>query len=319
MPTWHRSLPLLPSPASPVNTHMHADHITGTGRLKRLVPGTRSVISAAAGADADLKLADGDTVKFGALELEVRSTPGHTEGMWVRISAPASVWWWSVFFFGGGGVIFGWKRTRLIGAVTLGLWSFVFMFIVFFRLCDLRAPLPEDVFHMRHSLPESLPPCFRLCDLRAPLPEDMFHRRHSLPESLPPCFRLCDLRAPLTEDVFHVRHCLPESLPPCFRLCDLRAPLPEDVFHWRHAAGARLWQDRFPGELSVRSAIACPASASSPPYPGDWCNGTVFVHMGRFRNISVLHSWWYIAVNIADYISFRLCSCEIIPSLLSMR
>ncbi|XP_043206537.1 persulfide dioxygenase ETHE1, mitochondrial-like isoform X2 [Amphibalanus amphitrite] len=63
-----------------INTHMHADHITGTGRLKRLVPGCRSVISATSGAEADIKLADGDKVKFGALELEVRATPGHTEG-----------------------------------------------------------------------------------------------------------------------------------------------------------------------------------------------------------------------------------------------
>ncbi|XP_037070100.1 persulfide dioxygenase ETHE1 homolog, mitochondrial-like [Pollicipes pollicipes] len=63
-----------------INTHMHADHITGTGRLKRLVPGARSAISAAAGADADVKLEDGGAVRFGGLELEVRATPGHTEG-----------------------------------------------------------------------------------------------------------------------------------------------------------------------------------------------------------------------------------------------
>lgn len=28
-----------------INTHMHADHITGTGMLKKLVPGCKSVIS----------------------------------------------------------------------------------------------------------------------------------------------------------------------------------------------------------------------------------------------------------------------------------
>merc|ERR1712210_141708 len=28
-----------------LNTHVHADHITGTGRLKRLMPNTKSVIS----------------------------------------------------------------------------------------------------------------------------------------------------------------------------------------------------------------------------------------------------------------------------------
>ena len=28
-----------------INTHVHADHITGTGRLKKLVQGTKSILS----------------------------------------------------------------------------------------------------------------------------------------------------------------------------------------------------------------------------------------------------------------------------------
>merc|ERR1711872_570013 len=36
-----------------LNTHVHADHITGTGRLKRLLPNTKSVISKASGAKSD--------------------------------------------------------------------------------------------------------------------------------------------------------------------------------------------------------------------------------------------------------------------------
>jgi len=63
-----------------VNTHMHADHITGSGRLKQLLPGVQSVISAAAGADADVKVKDGDVISCGSIQLEVRGTPGHTEG-----------------------------------------------------------------------------------------------------------------------------------------------------------------------------------------------------------------------------------------------
>ena len=73
-----------------MNTHLHADHITGTGRLKRLVPGARSVISAASGAEADVRVADGDAVKFGALQLEVRATPGHTSGAWGPGSNPTA-------------------------------------------------------------------------------------------------------------------------------------------------------------------------------------------------------------------------------------
>ena len=65
-----------------LNTHVHADHITGTGgssvfffitmtlyickpgRLKRLMPNTKSVISKASGAKADILVSDGDTVRY---------------------------------------------------------------------------------------------------------------------------------------------------------------------------------------------------------------------------------------------------------------
>lgn len=63
-----------------LNTHMHADHITGTGRLKQKYDGCKSVISAASGAQADWLIADGDVIKFGEFSLRVLSTPGHTEG-----------------------------------------------------------------------------------------------------------------------------------------------------------------------------------------------------------------------------------------------
>ena len=64
-----------------VNTHVHADHITGTGKIKEKVPTCKSVISAVSKATADVKLGDGDTVKFGNFEIEARSTPGHTGGI----------------------------------------------------------------------------------------------------------------------------------------------------------------------------------------------------------------------------------------------
>ncbi|XP_050070599.1 persulfide dioxygenase ETHE1, mitochondrial isoform X1 [Anopheles maculipalpis] len=63
-----------------LNTHMHADHITGTGYLKQLVPGTVSVISQSSGAKADKKLVDNETVQFGRHVLRAMSTPGHTNG-----------------------------------------------------------------------------------------------------------------------------------------------------------------------------------------------------------------------------------------------
>uniref|UniRef100_A0A182JJL5 Persulfide dioxygenase ETHE1, mitochondrial n=1 Tax=Anopheles atroparvus TaxID=41427 RepID=A0A182JJL5_ANOAO len=63
-----------------LNTHMHADHITGTGYLKQLLPSTVSVISRSSGAKADKHLADNETVAFGRHELRALSTPGHTNG-----------------------------------------------------------------------------------------------------------------------------------------------------------------------------------------------------------------------------------------------
>ncbi|XP_046648781.1 persulfide dioxygenase ETHE1, mitochondrial-like isoform X1 [Daphnia pulicaria] len=63
-----------------VNTHMHADHITGSGVLKKLLVGSQSVISKASQALADKYVEHGDIIEFGPHKLEVRSTPGHTNG-----------------------------------------------------------------------------------------------------------------------------------------------------------------------------------------------------------------------------------------------
>lgn len=63
-----------------VNTHAHADHVTGTGLLRARVKGFQSVISSASEAKADLTLEDGDRIVFGNRFLEARSTPGHTGG-----------------------------------------------------------------------------------------------------------------------------------------------------------------------------------------------------------------------------------------------
>ncbi|PIN16650.1 Glyoxylase [Handroanthus impetiginosus] len=63
-----------------INTHVHADHVTGTGLLKSKVPGVKSIISKASNAKADLFIEPGDKIIFGDLFLEVRATPGHTLG-----------------------------------------------------------------------------------------------------------------------------------------------------------------------------------------------------------------------------------------------
>ncbi|TYJ48180.1 hypothetical protein E1A91_A01G042600v1 [Gossypium mustelinum] len=63
-----------------MNTHVHADHVTGTGLIKGKVPGVKSVISKASGSKADVFVEAGDKISFGDLFLEVRATPGHTMG-----------------------------------------------------------------------------------------------------------------------------------------------------------------------------------------------------------------------------------------------
>ncbi|XP_077985751.1 persulfide dioxygenase ETHE1, mitochondrial-like [Glandiceps talaboti] len=62
-----------------LNTHVHADHVTGTGELKKRVA-CRSVIAEVSGADADIKVKEGDAIMFGEHSLKVLSTPGHTAG-----------------------------------------------------------------------------------------------------------------------------------------------------------------------------------------------------------------------------------------------
>lgn len=48
-----------------VNTHCHADHVTGSGLLRSLLPGCQSVISRLSGAQADLHIEDGQSIHFG--------------------------------------------------------------------------------------------------------------------------------------------------------------------------------------------------------------------------------------------------------------
>ncbi len=63
-----------------LETHVHADHTTGAWLLRHHC-GSRIAVSAAGGATgADRYLNDGDSVTFGKRGVEVRATPGHTNG-----------------------------------------------------------------------------------------------------------------------------------------------------------------------------------------------------------------------------------------------
>jgi glyoxylase-like metal-dependent hydrolase (beta-lactamase superfamily II)/rhodanese-related sulfurtransferase len=66
--------------AASLDTHAHADHVTGSW-LMHEATGCAIGLAATAGAEnVTLPLGDGDRIRFGARSLEVRATPGHTDG-----------------------------------------------------------------------------------------------------------------------------------------------------------------------------------------------------------------------------------------------
>ncbi len=63
-----------------LETHVHADHVTGAWLMKRATQSQIALASAAGASGVDRGLGEGDVVQVGALALEVLATPGHTAG-----------------------------------------------------------------------------------------------------------------------------------------------------------------------------------------------------------------------------------------------
>lgn len=63
-----------------LETHVHADHVTGAGALREATGAKIGLARAAGVATADLPLDDGARIGFGQLALQVIATPGHTDG-----------------------------------------------------------------------------------------------------------------------------------------------------------------------------------------------------------------------------------------------
>jgi sulfur dioxygenase len=70
-----------------LDTHCHADHVTGAWLMKSELGSQIALSSAYGAANVDRPLAHGDIVRFGAGALEVRATPGHTDGCLSLVTA----------------------------------------------------------------------------------------------------------------------------------------------------------------------------------------------------------------------------------------
>lgn len=62
-----------------LDTHIHADHVTGAGEIRKRTGVKMAVPKTANVTCADLNLSDGDKLKFGQFTIEVLETPGHTD------------------------------------------------------------------------------------------------------------------------------------------------------------------------------------------------------------------------------------------------
>lgn len=63
-----------------LETHMHADHVTGAGLLKLQTGARIGVCEKTNATGNDLKLVDGDKISLGKFHITCITTPGHTNG-----------------------------------------------------------------------------------------------------------------------------------------------------------------------------------------------------------------------------------------------
>lgn len=86
-----------------LETHIHADHITGSGALREATGAVIAVPSSAEAVGADLRLAEGDILRFGKHRIKVLEMPGHTADCRCFIVDEAMVFTGDVLFIRGTG------------------------------------------------------------------------------------------------------------------------------------------------------------------------------------------------------------------------
>jgi sulfur dioxygenase len=105
-----------------VETHIHADHVTGTARL-RDATGSKAAVPEKSGANhVDLPLREGEPIRFGGLALEPLYTPGHTDDHHAYLSRGPGVW---RVFTGDALMIDGCGRTDFQGGDAATLYGSV--------------------------------------------------------------------------------------------------------------------------------------------------------------------------------------------------
>ncbi len=101
-----------------LDTHVHADHVTGSWLIGKAL-GATTVISVHAGANnVDLLVDNDDVLAFGNCSLGVRSTPGHTGGCLTLVTADSGM-----AFTGDCLLIRGAGRTDFQGGDVHQMWN----------------------------------------------------------------------------------------------------------------------------------------------------------------------------------------------------
>lgn len=91
-----------------LETHVHADHITASGELRKRIAVQTGVSELCGASSADLQLNDGDVIQFGQETIKAMATPGHTAGS-------LSYLWQDRLFTGDALLINGCGRTDFQG------------------------------------------------------------------------------------------------------------------------------------------------------------------------------------------------------------
>ncbi len=127
-----------------IETHAHADHVTGTGRLARQLGATTAAPTHCGIPSADHQIIDGESLPFGGQSLQAIHTPGHTAGsscyLW-RFGERAAV------FTGDTLLIEGCGRTDFQGGGAVDLYRSVTRRL--FTLPDDTLVFPGHDYHGR--------------------------------------------------------------------------------------------------------------------------------------------------------------------------